>query len=179
MLRNVGVALALGVLLSAFPTARVVAFQQRARPSFEAFAKGQGVWTLWIQPTGELNSVASRAAMYAVVLADSTGTTRRGLRIDLRHRTANVTCPQLTHGRSLCAEPNPAIWLEEDDLDRVRAGVVRGNFDNLIGRYWGSEPRPGHGLKIGGFTFADRTLEEVLSLLDRGRKALASAPAAR
>jgi len=147
----------------------------------EAFAARPSATTVWSRGIGQLDNAASRATVTAVVLEDLTGTPRimRGLRIDLTHLLPNPDCNLRFQSHAiLCARVNAAISFAEDELDRVRAGVERGNAEGslIISFRKRSRETQATGLIIGGYTFDDRQPPELISLIERGISELKAAP---
>lgn len=135
---------------------------------------------VWASPIGRLESPDSRAVVTAVALEDrATEEITRGVRIDLIHRQPNPDCNLrfAAHAR-LCAEEGAAIFIDENELMRVRDDVDRGNAAGNLIYSWRSGVGNAltSGLTIGGYTFAGSERTELATIIERGIDELASAP---
>lgn len=147
----------------------------------EAFAAKPGATMVWSRTIGQLDSSASRATVTAVAYDDPTSTPRlmRGLRIGLVHLQPNPNCNLRFRSHAiLCARPNAAVFFDENSLERVRAGIQRGNAEhNLIISFrkeWSGNQAVG--LIIGGYTFDHRQPADLIALVERGMSELKNAP---
>jgi len=176
----------IGLCLSSVVIARGVELQQAgelAPTPLEAFAARPGAMVVWSSTIGQIEGPEARATVVAVAIEDASSTPRviRGVRIDLAHLQPNPDCNLRYRAWAiLCARANAAVYLEEDRLERVRAGVERGAAEahpgNFISAFRRGGGQPGSGLIICGYTLEGRQPEEFVALLARGILALRDAP---
>ena len=176
----------IGLCLTSVVAARGVELQQvddLAPTPLEAFAARPGAKVVWSSTIGQLDGPQARATVVALAIEDASSTpgVMRGVRIDLAHLEAEPDCNLIYRAWAiLCARANAAVYLEEDRLERVRAGVERGAAEvhrgNFISVFRRGGRQPGSGLIICGYTLEGRQPEELVALLARATAAWRDAP---
>jgi hypothetical protein len=107
----------------------------------------------------------------------------RGVRIDLVHRISHPVCDyKYTPWNIMCRRSNAAVYVEEDRLEEVRAGVARGAAVlrpwEFISSYTGQDiqRQPATGIILCGYEFPGLQPRELAALFGRAIEALKAAP---
>ena len=161
------------------------AAQFELQPSpLEAFAARPAASVAWSKAIGEIEGKYDRATFTALSIADKTGGIRmRGVHIDLAHKVPVEVCDyKYTAWNIMCRRSNAAVYIEEDRLEEVRAGVARGAAGlrpwEFISSYTGQDiqGQPTMGITLCGYEFPGLQRRELAALFAQAIEDLKAAP---
>src|SRR5262245_24790500 len=158
---------------------RQASSNELAPSPLEAFAERSTAKLVWSKPVGVLESTESRATVMSIAVEDASTAPqmKRGVRIDLKHLMGQRNCDvAYTAWRVLCERPNAAIYIEEEQLDKVSESLIRFGTAELrkwefISNFWAGvqPPSPPTGVIIGGYSFGGRQASDLGKLLINAR----------
>lgn len=145
-----------------------------SQPSaFEASVIRPTARVVWSKMIGRLESEYARATITALILEDTTiaPSIKRGVRVDLAHRIASPVCNwKYLAWDVMCRRANPAVYIEDDELEAVRKGIERGAVEirpyGYISQYGGRQDSSerGSGLIVCGYEFPGIEASEISAL---------------
>jgi hypothetical protein len=158
-------------------------FELKPSP-LESFAARPAAFVAWSKPVGEIDGEYDKATFTALTIADRAGGTgMRGVRIDLAHKVPREVCDyKYTAWNIMCRRSNAAVYIEEDRLEEVRAGVARGAARlrpwQFISSYTGQniQGQSRTGIILCGYDFPGLQPHELAALFARAIEDLKAAP---